>query len=164
MDKNPHLPSVSQVLGPSHTRRHRRACGPEFRQACLEFAQSLWLEGKPAQAILQLNKSAFAESCHPFPYSALRWFLEQENDAQFFGNPVRHFQHLATRMAGPRAELRIWQAWACFHLSKSILPGTGFPPDFEQIAQESLSLPSLETVLQNLPPPDRTAFLASLTP
>lgn len=164
MVENPHLPLVSETLGPDHTRRHRKECGPKFRQACLEFAQSLWLSGKPAQAILQLNKSAFADTPDPFPYDALRWFLEHRNSLQFLGNPVRHFQHLATRMAGPRSELRTWQAWACFHLSQSILPASNFPPDQKQSTEEHLTLPGIDDITENLTSADRTAFLASLEP
>mgnify|MGYP006906379259 CR=1 FL=1 len=145
---NPHLPSAPAILTPAHTKQHREECGPAFHQACLEFAQSLWLQGKPAQAILQLNKSAFTNE--PFPYAALKWFLENR-ESHFIGNPVRHFQHLATRIAGPRAELRTWQAWACFHLAQATLPAEKFPPDFEQITKEKITLPSLEEVLEKLP-------------
>lgn len=162
MVSNPHLPPAPADLGPDHTRKHRDECGANFHQACLEFSQSLWLQNKPAQAILQLNKSAFAEIDAPFPYAALRWFLENQEDDHFIGNPVRHFQHLATRMAGPRADIRKWQAWACFHLSQKILPEATFPPDHEQIAQESLTLPPLSEVISKLSKSDHTAFLASL--
>jgi len=146
--KNPHLPDAPADLTPSHTRQHRVECGPAFHQACLEFAQSLSLQGKPAQAILQLNKAVFSGG--PFPYAALKWFLENSKD-RFIGNPVRHFQHLATRISGPQAEQRRWQAWACFHLSKATLPGDQFPPDLEQIALENVTLPPLAEVLKKLP-------------
>ncbi|MDA7862439.1 hypothetical protein N9124_01545 [bacterium] len=149
MASNPHLPPAPADLTPAHTKRHRGECGASFYQACLEFAQSLWLQGKPAQALLQLNKSSFAEG--PFPYAALKWFLEHREDDLFIGNPVRHFQHLATRMAGPRAELRTWRAWACFYLAKATLPEEEFPPDLEQIAFETLSIPPLAQVLEKLP-------------
>lgn len=150
VDPNPHLPSAPADLAPAHTRQHREECGPLFHQACLEFAQSLWLQGRPAQALLQLNKSSFAETDHPFPYAALLWFLENRHDDLFIGNPTRHFQHLATRMAGPRSEIRKWQAWACYHLSKKVLPADQFPEDFEQQKAENLSPPTLETCLKQL--------------
>ncbi|MDB4729713.1 hypothetical protein OAF67_05465, partial [Akkermansiaceae bacterium] len=125
---------------------------------------SLWLQGKPAQAILQLNKSAFTNE--PFPYAALKWFLEQRSAAQFIGNPVRHFQHLASRMSGPRSEVRTWQAWACFHLAKATLPEETFPPDFDQIQNEGLSIPSDTEVYAALPERDKSVLqvLAISTP
>jgi hypothetical protein len=158
---NPYLPQASPDLGPDHTRLHRLACSTKFQQACLEFSQSLWLQKKPAQAILQLNKSAFADTPTSFPFAALRWFLENHRPQHFIGNPVRHFQHLATRMAGPRAEARTWIAWACFHLSKKILPSQDFPPDKKQIDAEKIALPSLDEVTRHLSQTDRAAFLTS---
>ncbi len=156
MVSNPHLPPAPADLTPAHTRQHREECGPAFYQACLEFAQSLWLQRKPAQALLQLNKSSFAEG--PFPYAALKWFLEHREDDLFIGNPVRHFQHLATRMSGPRSEIRISRAWACFHLSKAILPAEEFPEDDSQIENEALKIPSLGEVLDSLPDSERSLF------
>jgi len=159
---NPHLPDAPPDLTPEHTRIHRSECGLRFHQACLEFSQSLWLQGKPAQALLQLNKSSFAETKAPFPYEALKWFLENRDDSLFIGNPTRHFQHLATRMSGPRAEIRTLQAWACYHLSKSILPENQFPPDQHQVEEESLVIPPLSEIQHALPLPDKSAlqFLA----
>lgn len=60
------------------------------------------------------------------------------------GNPVRHFQHLASRMSGPRAEIRAWRAWACFHLAERCLAGAEFPRDGEQIAREGLWIPGYQ--------------------
>lgn len=147
---NPHLPAAPPDLDPSHTRQHRRECGPSFHQACLELAQSFWKQGKPAQAILQLNKAAFVPSI-PAPFPALVWFLLNRNPGLFLGNPVRHFQHLASRISGPNAPLRAWRAWACFHLAEHILPPSDFPRDEEQIAREGLVIPDLATVEKNLP-------------
>lgn len=150
MVKNPYLPEAPADLTAAHTRKHREECGPLFRQASLEFAQSLWLQGKPAQALLQLNKSAFAETDQPFPYAALLWFLENRKEELFIGNPTRHFQHLATRMAGPRSEIRKWQAWACYHLAKKVLPKDQYPEDLQQQEAEKLHIPALETCLTQL--------------
>lgn len=152
---NPHLPTAPRDLDPTHTRRHRDECGPAFYLACLEYAQSLWLQEKPAQAILQLNKAFMADISNPaipLPYRALIWFLENRKSDLFIGNPVRHFQHLATRMSGPRAGLRSWRAWACLHLARLVLPESEFPLDQDQIITESLILPDLTEVLENLPP------------
>jgi hypothetical protein len=118
--------------------------------AALEYGQSLWLEGKPAQAVLQLNKAWSAKLdgservlCDwPVPYRALVWILKSSPKECFLGNPVRHFQHLATRVNGDAAELRSWRAWACFHLSRLVLPESENPPDLQQIESEQLELPS----------------------
>ena len=164
---NPHLPPAPPDLTPNHTRQHRDECGPIFYRACLEFSQSLWLQEKPAQAILQLNKSFMADISNPeipLPYEAMIWFLENRRDDLFIGNPVRHFQHLATRMSGPRAGLRSWRAWACFHLAKQVLPEEEFPPDHEQIEAEALVLPGLAEVAENLPPDESRFVLALVQP
>lgn len=127
--------------------------GAEFYFAALSFAQSLLVEGKPAQALLQINKSFLAELNNeevltkwPPSYPAKRWVFEQSwNQEQFLGNPVRHYQHLASRMSGPRAAIRSRRAWGCFHLAEGLLPE--MPRDEEQIAKEGLVIPSLPEVL-----------------
>ena len=153
MNPNPHLPSAPATLGPPHTRQYRSECGPKFYLSCLKLSQSLWLQQKPAQAILQLNKAFLADLTkppHSLPYSALVWYLQNRHPDLFLGNPVRHFQHLATRMSGPRSTLRTWRAWACFHLAKQILPDSQFPPDHDQISRENLILPDLTMIRKNL--------------
>jgi len=154
----PWLPVVSTRLGPETTRRlpEKRA---DFYLAALSYAQSLWLEGKPAQAILQLNKAWMADlhgvepvlTIHPSPYRALRWIIQRAVTQEgFMGNPVRHFQHLASRMSGPRSEIRSWRAWGAFHVASSVL-GTGiFSRDGIQLAREGLWIPSKERVANEL--------------
>lgn len=147
---NPHLPPAPDDLNAHHTRRHRTECGPLFHRACLELSQSLWQQEKPAQAILQLNKAAFVPDL-PAPYPALVWFLDHRRDDLFLGNPVRHFQHLASRMAGSHAALRARRAWACFHLAREVLPQADFPCDHTQILRERLEIPTLDEIAKNLP-------------
>ena len=145
----PHLPSYTQGLAKRH--------GPEraelFYLDALRFANGYWMADKPAQAILQLNKAFSAdlpndaEIFHewPLPYAALEWILEKSADGSvgFLGNPVRHFQHLATRMSGPRREIRVAYAWKCFHIARRVLKGMGdFPLDGRQIAREGIFIPS----------------------
>ena len=128
--------------------------GAEFYLDALSFAQGYWLEGKPAQSILQLNKAFSADlreddpvlESWPWPYTALAWIMGNAADGSrgFLGNPVRHFQHLATRMSGPRKELRIARAWRCFHIARQVLEGKGdFPLDGRQIAREGIFIPAL---------------------
>jgi hypothetical protein len=142
------------------TRRHGDAKGAEFYLDALRFAQSQWISGKPAQAILQLNKAWMADlvrdeavlEIHPSPYRALDWIMKTAagGECGYLGNPVRHFQHLASRMSGPRAEIRSWRAWICFHLAERVMDRATFPRDGEQIAREGFWIPGLETATWNL--------------
>lgn len=145
----PHLPACD----PSRQKRHGQGRRATFYFDALCFAQGHWLEGKPAQAILQLNRAFSAElsdddpilETWPWPYAALEWILENSADGGhgFLGNPVRHFQHLATRMNGPRQEIRIAHAWRCFHIARRVLDGKGdFPLDGRQLAREGIFVPS----------------------
>ena len=136
------------------TRRHGGGKGPEFYGDALRYAQSLWLEGKPAQAILQMNKAWMAEApdgVWPPPYRALAWVMERGRggEAGFMGNPVRHFQHLASRMSGPRAEVRAVRGWVCFHLAERVC-GPGFARDGRQAAREGLWIPGWRWALAEL--------------
>ncbi len=149
----PHLPAISDPLPITHTRKHRETCGSDYFQACLELAQSLWRSGSPAQAILQLDKSFMADPSKnlPLAYHAILWIIQNTPDDQFLGNPVRHFQHLATRMnmKQPNAELRIWRAWACLHLAEKC-SAMSYPRDAEQIKKENLTIPSIEQTLDKI--------------
>lgn len=147
----PWLPEVAEIHDFTLTRRHGDAKGTEFYLDALRYAQSQWIAGKPAQAILQLNKAWMADLSgeepelltNPPPYQALAWILEKASSGHcgYLGNPVRHFQHLASRMSGPRAEIRSWRAWLCFHLAEKILNPADYPRDGEQIAREGLWIP-----------------------
>lgn len=161
--KNPPCPWLPEVGGDLDfwiTRRHGSFKGGEFYLDALRYAQSLWIAGKPAQAILQLNKAWMADlspndpvlAIHPSPYQALVWILETAStgDCGFLGNPVRHFQHLASRMNGPRAEIRVWRAWLCFHLAERCLNGAEYPRDGEQIVREGLWIPSYQRALNEV--------------
>ena len=44
-------------------KRHGLGRGAEFYEDALRFAQGFWMEGKPAQAILQINKAFSADLC-----------------------------------------------------------------------------------------------------
>lgn len=152
----PCLPEVSELLDPQVTRRHVEK-NEIFYQDALRYAQSLWMHGKPAQALLQLNKAwmadlAEAPSGFPPPYEALVWLMERaaDGEAGYLGNPVRHFQHLASRMSGPRTEIRAWRAWLCFHLAERVLTRAEFPRDGVQIAREGLWIPSLQRALDEV--------------
>ncbi len=150
---------VTTRLGPETTRRHTEK-GEAFYLSALSYAQSLWLEGKPAQAILQLNKAWMADlrgdeavlEEFPAPYRALLWIVRKSKagDQGFMGDPIRHFQHLASRMSGPRAEVRTWRAWACFQIVSRELEGGNYFRDGEQIAREGLWIPRDARVLNEI--------------
>ena len=154
----PELPSVDEVLTASTTSVYGRNFNAEFYYSSLCYAQSLWLEGKAAQALLQLNKSFMAEFgggeeiliSWPLPYGAKHWVMSHCPVEDFLGNPVRHYQHLATRMHGVRAELRGWRAWGCFHLAEKVLDHASNPRDEEQIEMEKILIPSVARVLDQL--------------
>ena len=134
--------------------------GARFHRDALRFAQSQWRCGKPAQAILQLDKAWGADlpdgpddrEGFPSPYMALAWIMKTAATGNhgYLGNPVRHFQHLASRMSGPRLEIRAWRAWFCLHLAERLLPPGGFPRDGRQLAREGLFIPSAGSVLAQL--------------
>lgn len=152
MERCPFLPEVDGVLGVETTGRHGAERGEGFYVDALRYAQSQWLAGKPAQAILQLNK-AFSANLRedaevlrvwPWPFEALEWILENAADggAGFLGNPVRHFQHLATRMSGARREVRVERAWRCFYVARRVLGERGcFPMDGRQMVREGIFIP-----------------------
>jgi len=130
--------------------------GPEFYHGALSCAQSLWLQGLPAQAILQLDRAFGADlrgdepvlAAFPLPYAPMAWLMEHRRPEQFLGNPRRHFQHLATRMSGPRHEIRVWRAWACWSLACRINPE--WPADDLQLAREAVREPSSEEIAAGL--------------
>ena len=157
-DGCPFLPAVGELLTAEETRKFRGRYDGEFYLAALRYAQSLWLEGKAAQSLLQLNKAFMADLQGDeevllewsLPYAAKAWIMKSCPNGEFLGNPVRHYQHLATRMSGPRAELRTWRAWACLHLAESVLPVEENPRNEKQIAEESVVVPDRAEVLRKL--------------
>lgn len=155
----PFLPPASGVIRPADTRPLRDGHDQgAYYTGCLTCAQSLWLEGKPAQALLQLNHAlaldldadSLCVTSWPLPYRAKIWIFTRRHETGFLGNPVRHYQHLASRMSGPNKDLRTWRAWACFHLAMRVLPADEFPRDLRQVIKENLSIPTFESVLSHL--------------
>ena len=153
-DPCPWLPRVTEVHDFSITRRHGESKGLNFYLDALRYAQSHWVHGKPAQALLQLNKAWMAELRHEDsimrfdsdPYRALVWILARASsqDCGYLGNPVRHFQHFASRIRGPRTEIRVWRAWVCFHLAERVLCPHEFPRDVRQIIREGIWIPNFQ--------------------
>lgn len=144
----PHLPPQTRPLTAASVKNAGADRGPAFYFLALECAQSLWLAGLPAQALLLINRALGAEvdendpvlSQWPLPYAAAAWIMRHRSEEQFIGNPRRHYQHLATRMTPPRRELRSWRAWACWALARRFFPD--FPADEKQLREEKVSEPS----------------------
>ncbi len=174
----PYLPKVGKVYKASALIDHKATIkGEALLHYRLCYAQSCLNGEKPAQAILQLNhalalplrQNAFSRAgvlVKQNPYYALKWILEthQTRDG-FMGNPVRHFQHLATRMpAGrPLGHLRVQRAWVCYWLSKKLLPENIYPSDKRQIKQETLAIPSLNETLSCAPLNEHDAEIQVIT-
>ena len=157
-DPCPLLPEVDRVFKATDIHALGADRGPVFYETSLLYAQSQWRVGLPAQAMLQLNR-AFATCLSmeepvlqrlPLPYHAMAWLMQNRQEGLFIGNPRRHFQHLATRMVEPHKELRTWRAWACWYMSKVILPEDEHPADLKQVRQEGVIKPTFFNIRENL--------------
>ena len=152
----PFLPSVDRVHRAVEMKALGKNRGAEFYQLALTCAQSLWLQGLPAQSILLLNRAFSADlrdeeevlQDWPLPYAAMHWVMSHRNEEQFIGNPRRHFQHLATRMVEPRKVQRSWRAWACWAYACQIFPE--YPADEKQIAEEGIIEPAQAEIAKGL--------------
>ena len=157
----PFLPSIEQEYRASELARFRpQPKTAEFYLIALKCAQSRWLSGLPAQALLMLNRaftvdfrswSVSEQSIideHPPPYAAVQWMVLHGDQFGFLGNPRRHFQHLATRMSGELSPLRIARAWACWEIVKTARPD--FAPDERQLDKEDITEPSFDRVSREL--------------
>jgi len=121
-------------------RAHGGDRGPEFYLTALRYAHFLWRRGRPARAILCLDRAMGADlrgrrgaavrSAWPLPYAALAWILGRVPPGVFLGNPRVHFEHLAARMNAPRRELRRWRAWACWAITRRVRPDLAGDPEF----------------------------------
>lgn len=109
---------------------HRAERGANLYLAALEYGNFLWQRGFAARAILCLDRALGAELTGteaflkdwPLPYAAMAWVLASTPAGVFIGNPRVHFQHYADRMNEPRREQRRWRAWACWEISRVVLP------------------------------------------
>lgn len=152
----PHLPTVEEPLRAASMKQCGKVRGEEFYLLALQCAQSLWLQGLPAQSILLLNRAFSADLKGdesvllkwPLPYAAMVWVMKHYRKEDFIGNPRRHFQHLATRMVEPRKELRSCRAWACWWYACQVFPE--MPADQFQIEREGLVEPSYEEISSGL--------------
>ena len=157
IDPCPFLPAVTETLMASSMKVFgKQDRGPAFYRQALMCGQSLWLQGLPAQALLQINRAFGADlkgdepvlRDWPLPYAAAARVMRHRTTDQFIGKPRRHYQHLATRMVEPRREQRAWRAWACWYLARRIFPDE--PADEKQIAEEGIVEPVREEIVRGL--------------
>lgn len=157
----PHLPTVTEQRPASALVPFRdKPKGPTFYLTALECAQSRWLEGLPAQAILMINRALTVNFSRwsdderatlasvAFPYRALAFIIHEGNRFGFLGNPRRHFQHLATRMTGADKQLRIARAWACWAVSRKSRPD--LIADEKQLTEEGIVEPTVAEISTTL--------------
>jgi GNAT superfamily N-acetyltransferase len=152
----PFLPEPERDFKAADINAHGSNRDLAFYADALNYAQTLWLTGFPAKALLLINR---ALSCSlpdvslrvPYqPYDAIAWILVNRPEDRFIGNPRRHYQHLATRMVEPHKELRTWRAWACWHLSKNLLREDEFPHDAKQVREERIAKPRRHDIAAQL--------------
>jgi hypothetical protein len=126
----------------------REAGAPALFESAQRYAQCLWLEHKPARAILALCRAIYLDP-HDLPggtrqpYPAYLWILMNYRGEGFLGNPRISFQHQAMRM--PRTDsLKRTRARALWHLTRLALPNLPADPFEEEISPD---LKGLQTYL-----------------
>jgi ribosomal protein S18 acetylase RimI-like enzyme len=164
----PFLPEIDRVYRATDVTSLGKDRSAAFVAVSLRYAQSQWQAGLPAQAMLQVNRvlscaiptEAMPADTLAHCYQTMAFLMRDRQAGQFIGNPRRHFQHLATRMVPPHAELRTWRAWACWYLAKGLLPEAEYPGDAKQIRDEAVIEPccgQIDQQLRQLSPADDSA-------
>ncbi|WP_438482553.1 hypothetical protein [Oleiharenicola lentus] len=138
----PHLPAPPDKMDAGALSAHGPARDADFYFTALTYGHYLWQSGFAARAVLSLDRALGADlqgneavlRDWPLPYAAQVWFLGHTPKDVFIGNPRVHFQHLADRMNEPRREQRRWRIWACWGLSRVVLPN--LPDDPKHAVRE----------------------------
>ena len=149
----PFLPSCGRPLSWRDLNALRDDQGPELYRLCLEYGQQLWLDDLPARALLAVDRALYCDvpsdaevlSEYQMPYRAIGWMVKQPSD-NFAGNARVHYQHLADRVRGERAELKKWRAWAAWAVSRVARPD--LEGDSKHVVAEPTH-PEIEDGLQN---------------
>lgn len=126
----PSLPAALPGMDWRSLNRHRVSQGAEFYETALRYAQHLWQRGLSARALLAVDRALFTALSGdepilrewPLPYAAVPWMQRNNPESVFIGNPRVHYQHLADRVRGARAEQKRWRAWACWALIRRAAP------------------------------------------
>jgi hypothetical protein len=122
--------------------RHGEDRGAEFYLSALTYGQHLWQRGLAARALLAVDRALLAEIpsgdpillSWPLPYHALRWIMTHAGPEALVGNPRVHYQHLAGRLSGPRADQQRARCWAAWHLARVANPT--WPGDTKHAVEE----------------------------
>ncbi len=125
----PFLPSCGRPLSWRDLNALREDQGAELYGICLEYAQQLWLEELPARALLAVDRALYCDvpahagilTAYPMPYRTVGWMVAQPSRS-FTGNARVHYQHLADRVRGDRAEIKRWRAWAAWAVVRAARP------------------------------------------
>lgn len=125
----PFLPSCGRTLSWRDLAAWRDERGAELYLTCLEYGQQLWLDGLPARALLAVDRALYCDvptgnealAAYPMPYRAIGWMVAQPAEG-FTGNARIHYQHLADRVRGDRADLKRWRAWAAWAIVRQARP------------------------------------------
>ena len=144
----PHLPAPRSQMDWRAFDAHGEDRAAGFYHTALEYGHYLWQRGYAARAILCLDRAMGAdmrgdepilELC-PMPYAAMAWFLAHTPEGVFIGNPRVHFQHYADRMNEPRRELRRARAWACWALTRRLLPQLPADPKHDVVEPTEIEI------------------------
>ena len=131
----PFLPSCGRLLSWRDLNALRDDQGTELYRLCLEYGHQLWLDELPARALLAVDRALYCDvpgdaealSAYPMPYRAIGWMVKQPADT-FTGNARVHYQHLADRVRGERADLKKWRAWAAWAVTCHVRPDLAGDP------------------------------------
>lgn len=131
----PYLPSCGRTLSWRDLAAWRDDRGPELYLTCLEYGQQLWLDGLPARSLLAVDRALYCDVspadeavlAYPLPYRAIGWLVAQPAEG-FTGNARVHYQHLADRVRGERAEQKRWRAWAAWAIVRKARPDLSGDP------------------------------------
>lgn len=132
----PYLPDPIEVMDWKHMNAHRHDQGGAFFLTALRYGQYLWAQNLPARALLAVDRALYADlkggepelTAHPLPYAAIAWMVANNPEDTFTGNARVHYQHLADRVKGDRADQKKWRAWAAWALVRRVCPGLPADP------------------------------------
>ena len=161
LEKCPYLPEPEPEMSYRDLTELRGGDTEAYYSKALQYGHYLWRRGKAGRAILALTRALYADlppsapvlRDWPLPYAALHWIVAHHTSDDFPGNPRVSFQHQATRLRGPRAELRRARAWAVWALIRDARPH--LPADDAQGILEP-SLPDIATMLERHGHPNET--------
>lgn len=143
----PFLPITDEVCDYRILQQHGPRRDADFYFSALQYAQQLWCDGHAGRALLAATRALYADLAEgdevlkkwPLPYAALAWMMKQHDSDDFPGNPRLSYQHQATRLRGPRAELRSARAWAVWALACQARPRLSGDPDCPELTHEEIT-------------------------